>query len=354
MSTTKNSNQKINELLEKYSALAPIIDERIRSALSGINHSALYDITHRIKTVKSIKGKMERKPDKYHDASELRDILGFRIICFFEEDIDVIAEKIAGAFRVDRKHSKDKRSLIDPTSFGYLSLHYIIALPDDEAFPEELRHLWFEVQIRTILQHVWAEIEHDLGYKSEFGTPREVRRNFSKAASLLETADDLFSNIKKRLVDYKKEVIRSIENDQAENLYLDAITITEFTSRSRTYQNFLREIASITGATINDANPESQLAQLDFLGIHTLGALVEMIDREHDTALRIAQEKLSDSGLEELSSTVPYYYLYRAVLINNGCSPERIKEFLSLTLRDENNIERNAQWILDARSEQQR
>jgi ppGpp synthetase/RelA/SpoT-type nucleotidyltranferase len=326
------------------------MEERLQSALSGLDRSVVYNITHRIKTVNSIKEKMERKPDRYRKASDLRDILGFRVICFFEEGIDLVAEKISGAFRVDRDKSKDKRNLIDATSFGYLSLHYIIALPDSDEFPEDLRSLWVEVQIRTVLQHVWAEIEHDLGYKSVFGTPREVRRNFSKAASLLETADDLFSGIHKSLTNYKQEVVRSIENDEADNLYLDAITITEFTARSKTYQKLLSEIAAITGATVNAANAESQLAQLDFLGIHTLGELLNMIEKEHDTALRLAKEKLSGTDLEELSSTVAFYYLYRAVLINCGCSPERIKEFLSLTYKDQKSIDRNVRWILDARS----
>ncbi len=352
MNTRNQGNQEYSELIGKYEALAPIVEERLRSVLNDSSRPMRFQITHRIKTVESIKGKLERKPEKYTSISQLRDILGFRVICFFQEDIDRIAEKIAGGFRVDRQLSTDKRSLIDPTSFGYLSLHYIIALPNDEGYPEELCSLWFEVQIRTILQHVWAEIEHDLGYKSEFGVPRGVRRNFSRAASLLETADDVFTDIRQTLTQYRQEVVSSIERDQAAELYLDAITISEFTSKSRKYLNLLEEIAAITGAHITEANPEGQLPQLSFLGIRTLGDLVELIDREHDTAIRLAQEKLKDTELEELSSTVAYYYLYRAMLVNSDFSPERIKEFFSLTLRDKQSVERNARWILNARSSQ--
>ena len=345
-------NQDFSEIIGKYEALAPVVEERMRSVLCDQNHPMMYQITHRIKTVESIRGKLERKPEKYSAVSDLRDILGFRVVCFFQEDIDQIAGKIAGGFRVDRKRSTDKRSLIDPTSFGYLSLHYIIALPDDEEYPEELRNLWFEVQIRTILQHVWAEIEHDLGYKSEFGVPRMVRRNFSRAASLLETADGVFSYIRQMLAQYKQEVVSGIENDQAAELYLDDITITEFTARSQKYLSLLGEIAAITGAGITEANPEGQLPLLNFLGIHTLGDLVKMIDREHDTAIRLAREKLENTELEEMSSTVAYYYLYRAMLVNGDYSPERVKEFLALTSRDQRSIERNAQWIMNARSAQ--
>ena len=352
MSTMNNENRDFGEIIGKYEALAPIVEERMQSVLCDKNCPMMYQISHRIKTAESIRGKLERKPEKYTAISDLRDILGFRVVCFFQEDIDRIAEKISGGFRVDRKLSTDKRSLIDPTSFGYLSLHYIIALPDSEGYPEDLCNLWFEVQIRTILQHAWAEIEHDLGYKTEFGVPRVVRRNFSRAASLLETADDVFANIRQMLTQYKQEVVSSIENDQATELYLDDITITEFTSRSRKYLSLLGEIAAITGASITEVNPEGQLPQLNFLGIRTLGDLVKMIDREHDTAIRLAEEKLRNTELEEISSTVAYYYLYRAMLVNSDFSPERIKEFLSLALRDKRSIERNAQWILNARLSQ--
>ena len=74
------------------------------------------------------------------------------------------------------------------------------ALPDNYG---ELNNLWFEIQIKTILQHSWAEIEHDLGYKTEFEVPRNIRRSFSKAASLLETVDDIFSDIRTKRIQYR-------------------------------------------------------------------------------------------------------------------------------------------------------
>ena len=62
----------------------------------------------------------------------------------------------------------------------------ICSLPKDKGYPEELTEYTFEIQFRTVLQHAWAEIEHDLGYKTEFGIPLDVRREFSRVAGLLE------------------------------------------------------------------------------------------------------------------------------------------------------------------------
>ncbi len=351
MNKISTADDQISELIGKHRKLAALVDERIKKVFDKKMYPMIR-VTHRIKTPESVRGKLERKPDKYPTASQLRDILGFRVICFFQEDIDNIAKKIEEVFRVDHKLSTDKRELIAPTSFGYVSLHCICALPEDEGYPDDMCQLWFEIQIRTMLQHVWAEIEHDLGYKSEFGVPRAVRRNFSRAAGLLETADEIFTDIKHRLTEYKQEVIRSIENDNAAGLYLDAVTITEFTARSKKYQSLLEEIAAITGARISEANPETQLPQLAFLEIHTLDDLVAMLDREHDMALGLAQKRLKDSGLEELTSTVAYYYLYRAVLINNNFSPERLKEFFALTSNNSKLIERNTERILKERLSQ--
>ena len=148
-----------------------MVDDRLHQMLFGDDNPMIM-ITHRIKTVDSIKGKLERKSDYYKDIHDLRDILGFRVICHFLEDVNLMAKRISEIFRVDWSKSKDKRELIDARSFGYLSLHYICALPEEEG---ELSNLWFEIQIRTILQHSWAEIEHDLGYKAEIEVPREIR-----------------------------------------------------------------------------------------------------------------------------------------------------------------------------------
>lgn len=63
-----------------------------------------------------------------------------------------------------------------------------------------------EVQVRSVLQHAWAEIEHDLGYKSETNIPRLLRRRFSRLAGTLELADDEFTRIRRELAEYAATV----------------------------------------------------------------------------------------------------------------------------------------------------
>ena len=85
----------------------------------------VFQLSHRLKTEQSLRGKLEKKGDKYETALDLTDLLGIRVISYFADDVDRIAEKIEELFVIDRENSVDKRRILDADQFGYLSLHYI-------------------------------------------------------------------------------------------------------------------------------------------------------------------------------------------------------------------------------------
>lgn len=95
-------------------------------------------------------------------------------------------------FVIDWETATDKRALIKADTFGYLSLHYIASLSPEQGFPAELCNKKVEIQIRTLLQRAWSDVNHDIGYKSDLGVPREVTRAFARVAGLLEIADAEF------------------------------------------------------------------------------------------------------------------------------------------------------------------
>ena len=145
--------------------------------------------------------KIRREGKSYNNPlEEVTDLAGVRIICYFVSDVDKIVPWIKNEFVVDETRSVDKRKSIDPSVFGYASVHLIvelsearIRLPEYSAFKD----MKCEVQIRTILQHSWAEIEHDIVYKASEDIPFELRRRFASLAGLLEIADREFESLNK-------------------------------------------------------------------------------------------------------------------------------------------------------------
>lgn len=306
-------------------------------------------IAHRIKSRDSVAGKMERKPEKYPRVGIMNDLIGFRLICYFSYQVDEMAKLVEKVLVVDREKSSDKRKQMAPTAFGYLSLHYICSLPKNAGYPDELTVYTFEIQFRTVLQHAWAEIEHDLGYKTEFGIPLDVRREFSRVAGLLEIADETFESIKNKIGFYEEVVRKAIANDEADELTLDLITLTEYMLRSRTMGNLLTALNAITGAEIIAVSPENYLERLQFFGIRKLGDLNSFVEQEQEHALMLAQSALVDADLDEIASTAGLHYLCRAKLVFGGYREEEMRDYFSIYISDENKITKQIRSIFHLR-----
>jgi len=87
-----------------------------------------HSITHRVKTEQSAIKKLAAKPQNYRQINDLKDLLGLRIITYFADEVDRIAEIVTTEFAVDQLSSVDKRTILFPDRFGYSSLHYVLTL----------------------------------------------------------------------------------------------------------------------------------------------------------------------------------------------------------------------------------
>ncbi|MBO6162714.1 MAG: RelA/SpoT domain-containing protein [Eubacterium sp.] len=340
--------KEYDDSLENLRRLEEIVSELLERTLreGGIR---IMQIAHRIKTRESVAEKLERKSEKYPRVSLLTDLVGFRLICYFDHQVDQMAELVGQVLEVDRKKSTDKRKTIEPTAFGYLSLHYICSLPKGKGYPEELTGFKFEIQFRTVLQHAWAEIEHDLGYKTEFGIPLDVRREFSRVAGLLEIADETFEVIRNRIAVYEDKVRKSIAEDKADHLPLDLVTLKEYIKRSKTMQELLQSISDISGAELVEVSPENQLERLNFFGIKTLGELNRLIEEETEHARLLAAETLTGADLDELADTVGLYYVMRARLIFGGYRPNELLAFCRIMYPDSDRADKQVDILLKQR-----
>ena len=303
-------------------------------------------VDHRVKQEASLVGKLERKSDKYRSLKDLTDILGMRVICFFGDDVDRVGKVIEELFVVDWENSVDKRAIIKANSFGYLSLHYICSLPEGPMYPPEMCSRKFEIQVRTILQHTWASIEHDMGYKSEFGIPRIAVRQFARIAGLLELADDEFVRVRDAVHTYTEDIRQRIASDDADDVLIDGVSLQEYVLRNKKMRGFLGELAAICGSEISEINPESYIEQLHWLGKKTLGDLEQFFAENHELALELAKVTLANTELDILSSSVGLRFLCRAELVNQHYSEAQITEFLMLSTGDRAHAQRMAKNLL--------
>ena len=337
-----------DSLIPKYCELESIVENLIRSSFRD-HGLKVVNIPHRIKTWESVCGKLVRKPEIYSATGDMNDLLGFRVICFFASQVDEAASLINDLFEIDISRSRDKRSLLSPTTFGYLSLHYICTLKSDSEYPAELKGLRFEIQIRSALQHVWAEIEHDLGYKTVLDVPRDIRREFSRVAGLLEVADESFDRIRTRISDYERDTLKSIEDDSADHLTLDRFTLAQFIQRSNAMKQVYTDISSLTEGTISNVQPDNYLPLLEAMKIRTLGELHELITNETGHVLKLLNYSLQFSDLEELTSNSVLFYLCRARLIWGNYSAEQLRDILGSVSKEEKKLQRSVDYILRMR-----
>ena len=195
--------EKILDLYRKkhdlYNDFTHEMQELITNLLMGKN-IRIHSIVSRTKEENSLKNKIDQK--KYTQLEEITDLCGVRIITYFSDDVDQIADIIQESLAIDPANSVDKRKLLSPTQFGYLSLHLVAGLkPDQLQLPyyQKFKNCKVEIQICSILQHAWAEIEHDLEYKSKTTISYNTRRSFSRLAGLLEIADTEFVKLREHL-----------------------------------------------------------------------------------------------------------------------------------------------------------
>ncbi|PCJ27882.1 MAG: hypothetical protein COA97_02805 [Flavobacteriales bacterium] len=198
------------DAVEQYIKIRPTY-ERFTSTLRDILEKVLsekrtniHSIEARAKDIenfgeKAVKPSEEEpsKPKYPNPLDNITDLAGLRIIAFFPRTVEKIDQIIYDQFDVVEKIDKSE-ILKKEEKLGYHSVHYLIKLHSNRSdLPEykPFHNLIAEIQVRTILQHAWAEIEHDIKYKSSITIPENIKRRFISLAGLLEIADREFQSI---------------------------------------------------------------------------------------------------------------------------------------------------------------
>lgn len=336
---TSPRQKLLNQFENKRSVYVTFADHT-KSLLETIlqsKHIRPHSVTARVKTAASLKEKISRPQKNYKALEDITDLVGLRIITYFHDQVDQVAKIIEQEFNIDIEHSVDKRSTVSPDSFGYASVHKICALsPERLKLPEYARFkgMVCEIQIRSILQHTWAEIEHDLGYKNALSIPHRLKRSFSKLAALLELADDEFLRLREELAGYQEKV-RLDFTKHPQNIDIDPITLAYFIKKDRYLLKMEKEIArkkngsldeSLDNQAINIASAfwASDLARI---GIRTIESL-----RNSLRSSRAIIESYCDHNISPGDSLHRGFAIFTLVLLSIGQSRDE-KQILE-TLRE--------------------
>lgn len=181
---------------------------RIRAIVddAGINYLS---VTGRAKSPASFSAKVVRRAEQlghtdFDPLVEITDQVGVRIVTYTLSDIEPVAQLLGDHYTVleDRDMGRETAS---EGRFGYASRHMLISTDTDATGYEASKCV--SVQLRTVLQHAWAEFEHDARYKGEVPSEHasELDRRFTLAAGLIELADREFSVIRDTLASGVRE-----------------------------------------------------------------------------------------------------------------------------------------------------
>ena len=302
---------KRQELLQLDNHVFELISQTLKQQEIELN-----SIEHRIKTEESLAGKLERKGEKYHQLSDITDLIGLRIVTFYTDDVDKVAAIISQLFDIDWSNSVDKRKLHDLNSFGYNSLHYICNLHEG-SFP-------FEIQIRTALQHTWSAIEHDIGYKGAVKLPPQYRRQFSRLAGMLELADDEFSRLRTTMTEYRRQIQTLVKSGNLSDVVLSTDSFRSYLEL-RPFDRLNQRIAAVNQAELFPASLMPFLPILESFGMESLGQVQAMVDELSDAAYQLALSQLAITDLDILSEMVGLQNLCVVYSLKNGGNRDDIK-----------------------------
>ncbi|MCQ2183112.1 MAG: hypothetical protein MJY89_06895 [Bacteroidales bacterium] len=322
-------------ILDEYREMKPVFEtikgivlKEIRNSLNE-NGILITALESRIKTEKSLAGKLALKGQKYHTIDDITDILGCRVITFYSDEVDKIAALVQAKFNVDWDNSVDKRKQHSLESFGYMSLHYICRIPQTlyfDADHPEINSLRFEVQMRTAIQHVWANMYHDTGYKSGVEIPQEHLRNLNRLAGMLELADDEFSRIRIQIKDYRRKVQALVKDGNFDEVMLNGDTFKSYL-QLEPFKLLNERIAAINQAEIQEVNAMSFLEPLKNMGFKTLGDVEKMKNDYSELAYRLAVHQIGKTDLDIISSTIGLQNLCITYLMKNGAGVNGLESF---------------------------
>jgi ppGpp synthetase/RelA/SpoT-type nucleotidyltranferase len=265
-----------------YSDFAHIIKNLLQEALDSSDIKT-QTVDARAKTIDSFARKAgtpfpldPTRPKYENPLRDITDMSGVRVITYLPAAVAQVGDAIRAEFDVLEFDDKFE-SLNREERFGYQSVHYLVRLGDNRTTLREYRRfrgLVGEIQVRTILQHAWAEIEHDIEYKAAEALPPALRRRFMIMAGMLEVADSYFQEIQDEVQERRRVATESVETGR-----LDQAVLTPDSLRS------YLDIRMGSDRRVGDSNYEAWVRVLRELGFASLSQVDQCVLGLDDMAI---------------------------------------------------------------------
>ena len=211
-----NMDEEITDTLQEFLTLQQVYDAGIKEVRTKLeilddefrvkhDHNPIHHMEYRLKSVKSILGKLEKRGLEVSLESiviNLTDIAGVRVICNYVSDVYKIADLLIK--QSDIKLIKKKDYIKHPKENGYRGLHLVVEIPIFLA--EKVQPIPVEIQIRTIAMDFWASLEHHLRYKADNEVPDGVRDELIDCAKTISHLDYKMQGIHEELNKPKKKI----------------------------------------------------------------------------------------------------------------------------------------------------
>jgi ppGpp synthetase/RelA/SpoT-type nucleotidyltranferase len=212
--------------LPAYRAYAELLERVLRRAKKSVAPDAF--VQTRVKTIASFAEKAARQRKDVRDPlRDFTDLCGARIIVPTRREVEAVCRFLEPLFTIDYKRSQDVSERLRVAEFGYTSIHFIVQVRRELLDPlleaDELDRLlpalggrWAEIQVRTMLEHAWADVSHDRLYKVRIKVPRAWSRRMHGMAALIETANREFAATAAVIDDFLGNYERYLPRDELE------------------------------------------------------------------------------------------------------------------------------------------
>lgn len=206
-------------------------------------------IEARTKSIESFNEKVCRPGKAYENPlDEVTDLSGIRLILRTLDEVSAVGALVEREFSVDINRSVRKIEHLATDQFGYLSEHYIIRVKAPRSqLPEwaGTDNLNAEIQVRTVLQHAWAAVQHSLDYKSECDIPKHLRRRLFRLSALFELADQELDQISEDARKIFAQYAKQVQTSTGEDIEINSDSLKAYLEKSETVAYWAEYIESI-------------------------------------------------------------------------------------------------------------